>query len=55
MNFSTPLSESRSSTSVKAVDKELAREQESEIDMNNRREVRDDIVVRIWGSEANLT
>ena len=35
--------------------KELVQEQKSEIQMQQLRKVRDDIVVRAWGSESNLT
>ena len=35
--------------------KELEREQESEVNIENMRKVRQDVVVRFWGSESNLT
>lgn len=37
------------------MDDKTKEEQKSEIERQNQRRVRQDIVARIWGSESNLT
>lgn len=57
LKFFKPISQDDSNDieSDQSKDKELLQEQKTEIEMSKRRIVRDDLVVRIWGSESNLT
>ena len=57
LKFFKPISQDDSNDieSDESKDKELLQEQKTEIEMSKRRIVRDELVVRIWGSEANLT
>ena len=57
LKFFKPMTQDDNMTieSDESKDKELLQEQKTEIEMSKRRIVRDDLVVRIWGSESNLT